>query len=222
MQGVELNVNLKAGIVTVPTEISVAWGLRRSTARYDGSAGVYIDGFFQPLNGAVRTEPVTITLTELDTAHRHMSIVKQVTVAPRFQIRTYPMIIEADIDGSCDLIGGADPTLVWLDPTGAQHSEDSDLGAVNGFDGQWSGVGQDTDHRMPTVSWFDRDPSETGQDKLERRPEPMLPLPENITISEQVRVPVSYTRQFSELLPDSGGDGCSARLNYRIVYTLVY
>ena len=117
MQGVELNVNLKAGIATVPTEISVAWGLRRSTARYDGSAGVYIDGFFQPLNGAVRTEPVTITLTELDTAHRHMSIVKQVTVAPRFQIRTYPMIIEADIDGpAISSVAPTPPSCGWTPP----------------------------------------------------------------------------------------------------------
>jgi hypothetical protein len=217
---VTLNVNFPPGINTSPTEISILYGVRRATMQYNGARGTYFDVQFAPGNGAVRTENLTVTLTELTPEHHHYSVLRKLTVAPRFQVSVSPLVLAADIKGSCDAIGGADPTLVWMDSAGTQHREDTDRGVVDGFAGSWPLVTMNSNHRLPTLSWIDRDPGESGENALTRRAEPMLPLPEEIPAPDWSRGVVPYVVPVVEELRESGGDNCSARLNYRITYVL--
>ena len=145
---------------------------------------------------------------------------RQLTVAPRFTISISPIVMEADYRGSCDLVGSADPTLVWVDPAGTQHREDPSGGVVNGFAGSWRDVAIGSDHRLPTLSWIDRDPGEAGENVQPRGSAPLLPLPEDIGEPDfAVGVP-AYVVPVAEELRDAGGDDCTARMTYRISYVL--
>ena len=208
-------------VTTSPTEISVLYGVRRATVQYDSARGTYIDVQFPPLNGAVRKENLTVTLTELTPEHHHYSIVRELTVAPRFEVSVSPLVLAADLKGSCDVVGFGRPHAD-LDGPGRD--------AAPAGHQPWPGrrvrrsLAVGGDEQRPPAAHPELDRSRPGGGRRGRA-DPQVradaaaaggdsPAP------DWSRGVVPYVQGVAVELRDAGGDNCSARLNYRVTYVL--
>lgn len=227
-RGLSAQVSLPAGLTTTPTEVSVSFGANRETHVYNNANGTGADVSVPPQNGAVRTEYLSVSMRELTPENAHYSTVRQLTVVPKFRVDISVLGVTAPYEGRCDYFGGADPTVVWLEGDGERHRQNPSYGVIDGsyvasdsFGGTYYSVSMNDDIRLFTLSWYDRDFGEIGDYALTRREERLLPLPENLAPQDAAGFVAPYERVITEVLPDSGGDRCTAQLSYRLTYTLL-
>lgn len=146
--------------LAVPTEISVLFGTERVTQRYLNGAGNRLRRDFPALNGALRREPVTITLRELVGNGGSYSIVSRVDLVPQFTVTFGPLHWQEI--GACDLTSKADPRIRWNQADGSGGSAEPDVddfgeAVVPAFAATFRDVDVRTGLRKPTFAWHDDD-----------------------------------------------------------------
>lgn len=219
-------VDAPAGLGVGPIEISVGWGGERFTGFYDDTRVTAYRFAFPPLTGAPRQEYISVSLLERVPGGPYAyGIVKPVTVVPLFDV--FVSNLHMDVEGSCDLVGSADPMVFWMDPDGVQRrdyprsydddSPQSEFGYVPGFAATFDNVTVGRGLTRPTLEWVDEDPGEVGENAL---PRGSALLPFNVSYPEVDRLLPPIVEEVTLQLPDAGGDDCSALLSYTISYRL--
>lgn len=219
-------VDAPAGLGVGPIEISVGWGGQRFTGYYDDTRATAYRFAFPPLTGAARQEYISVSLLERVPGGPYAySIVKPVTVVPLYDITVSRLHV--DVEGSCDLIGSADPTVFWVDPEGVQHQDfphsydtgnRSEFGSVAAFAGTWDNATVSRGLTRPTLEWVDEDPGGFGTVGENALPRGSALLPFAASYPGVDSTPI--VDEVSQRLPDAGGDDCSALMYYTISYRL--
>src|SRR5262249_42061622 len=117
-------VTVPAGLqITGTVEIRILFGTHQITQTYSEANGNRFRFDFDALDGAKRSENVTISLRDdTPTGPKTFTLPWTVELEPLFNI-TIGRLVFFTLD-SCDALSKADPVIRWVDPNGRLFEED--------------------------------------------------------------------------------------------------